>query len=157
MRTHAWKRRTALAALVLLVPLTLAPRTSFTLPSVDYNLVVSSQRGTIPVGGAQPVTFTAVSRTDEVIEQASLVITVSVDGDKAAAQVVAASQGCTVDGSRVACELGPIEARGEASVQVTARGLTKGMLLFDVVEGSAGEDFGTYRLDVTTKRRGASR
>ena len=146
MRMQSWRRRAAALALLLVVPLTLAPRTSWTLGSVMYDLVASTPRTVVRESTGVGLTLTALSRSDEA-EVVTLVMEIAVDGDKSAVDVVSASRGCLVDQSRVACTV-TVDPRGSTSLRVIARPLSKGQLVFDVDEGFGGEDFGTVAVDV---------
>ena len=143
---QSWKHRlTALAVLVVAL-LTLAPRTSWTLDSVMYDLAPRSPRPTVRINTGVPLNLMLTSRSDEATV-ARLAIDVTVDGQPSAADVAGASRDCAVTGTHVVCDV-PLKPRGEATVVVVGRALAKGQLLFNVTEGSGGEKFGTVTVEV---------
>lgn len=149
------KRWIPIVILLLLVPLTLAPRTSWTLDEVDYDLTAAA-RDSMRVKAAAPLTLRLLSRSDEVIDDAQLVIDVSVDG-KDAVHVVSASRGCAIEGSTVTCAVAPIAPRGQGVVRIVARPLMKGSLLYEVTEGNSGAEFGTAVVHVASSARATHR
>ena len=152
-----WKKSLAAVVLLLLLPLTLAPRTSWTLDSVEYDLATAIAQTSVRTGAGVPVKFELASRSDEVIEQAYLIIDLTVDGVKETAKVLSAPRGCTVTGGHAECLVGPIAARGSAVVTLVAAGSTKGTLLVAVTEGFSGEQFGTAQIPVVTAPRSSGR
>ena len=146
------KRWVATAALLLLVPLTLAPRTSWTIDSVMYDLAPASPRETVRPRAGVPLNLMIRSRSDDPIV-AQLVIDVAVDGAKDAVAIAGASRGCEVEAARVTCTV-DVAPRSTPSVTVTARPLFKGQLTFAVTEGFGGEDFGTVAVNVAAATRG---
>jgi hypothetical protein len=148
-------RRFATAALLLLaLPWTLAPRTSWTLDSVMYDLAPASPRDTVRPRAGVPLNLQINSRSDDPIV-AQLVVDVALDGDKAAVAVAGASSGCAIDGSQVTCTI-EVAPRGTPTVTIVARPLFKGQLTFDVNEGVSGEDFGTVAVNVVPAPRGGA-
>ena len=145
MRMRSWRRRAAALALLLLIPLTLAPRTSWTLDSVMYDLAPRSPRPTVRVNTGVPLNLLVTSRSDEATV-AHLEIDVTLDGSAEGADVAGASRGCSTTGTHVVCAV-PLKPRGEAAVTVVGRPLAKGQLLFNVTEGLGGEKFGTVAVD----------
>lgn len=146
------KRWLATAALLLLVPLTLAPRTSWTIDSVMYDVAPASPRETVRPRAGVPLNLLITSRSDDPIE-AKLVIDIAVDGATDAVSIAGASPGCQVDAARVTCTVS-VAPRSTPSVSVTARPLSKGQLTFAVTEGFRGESFGTVAVDVQPAERG---
>lgn len=151
------KRRLTAALLLLLLPLTLAPRTSWTLEEVDYNLTASFPRASARPKAAVPLRLTVLSRSDEVIDEARLVVELSLDGARDGSRLVGASDGCTVDGAVATCSVGPIEPHGTAAVTIVGRALDKGTLLYAVTDGFSGQEFGTAQIPVVPKNRQPAR
>lgn len=151
------RRRLTAGLILLLLPLTLAPRTSWTLDAVDYDLVASFARQSAAPKAAVPLRLTVLSRSDEVIEEARLIIDLSLDGKGGAAQLVGASDECVVDGLQAICSVGPVAPRGTASVTVVGRALGAGTLLYLVSEGFSGEIFGTAQMPISTPSRKSPR
>ena len=145
------KRWGSLLVLLLLVPLTLAPRTSWTLEEVEYDLTVATPRDAVRVNAAVPLTLRLLSRSDDVIEHALLVIDVAVDG-RDAVDVVAASAGCTISGTRVTCDVADIPAHGTGEVRIVLRALQKGLVTVAVEDGVSGGRFGTATFEAVTPR-----
>lgn len=153
---HNTARRWASAAvLLLLLPLTLAPRTSWTLDGVDYDLTAAT-RDSARTNAAVPVTFRLLSRSDQVIDDAALSILVSLDGTDAV-DIVRASSGCSIDGAIVTCAVAPIDPRGTGVVRIVARGLDKGALVYEVTEMTTDRVFGRATVEVVPAPRAGSR
>ena len=156
MRASSTRHLTA-ALLLLLLPLTLAPRTSWTLEDVEYDVATSLPRSSSTPRAAVPWRLTVLSRSDEVIEEARLVVDLSLDGARDGSRLVGASEQCTVDRAVATCSVGPIEPRGTASVTIVGRALHPGTLLYEVTEGLSGQEFGTAQVSVAAKKRTARR
>ena len=152
--TPSTRRRITALALLLALPLTLAPRTSWTIDAVMYDLAPASPRETVRPRAGVPLNLMIKSRSDDPIV-AKLVIDVALDGAKDAVRIAGASRGCDVDAPRVTCTVS-VAPRANPTVTIVARPLFRGQLTFAVTEGFDGEDFGTVAVDVVTPRRGGA-
>lgn len=148
------RRRITTLALLLILPLTLAPRTSWTIEGVMYDLAPASPRETVRPRSAVPLNLMLKSRSDDPIV-AKVVIDAAVDGAKDAVRIASASRGCEVEGPRVTCTVN-VAPRGTPTVTVVARPLVKGRLTFAVTEGFGREEFVTVAVDVVAPRRGGA-
>lgn len=144
-------KRWAVLLLLLLLPLTLAPRTSWT-TEAGYDLHLQTPREPVRVGAAVPLTLTVDSYSDEPV-LAELQILAAVDDAKETVQIVAASPGCTVTGGTVECLVGPVEPHGSQVVRLVARPLVAGPLTFDVLDVARVEALGRYGLEVLGEPR----
>ena len=132
------KRWTGLL-LLLLLPLTMAPRTSMNPEGGALAMTGVISRTTVRPGSAVTFVLQARNVSDAVLERAHVDILIGWEG-KSDTVKLAASQACTVthgEGGFVAsCPLGALDPDEQATVRVTARPLVGGMLSFQAVDES---------------------
>ena len=132
-------KRWTLVLFLLLVPFTMAPRTSLNPGSGSLDLTGIVSRTQVRPGSA--VTFVVQARnvSDATMERAHVNLVVGWDG-KSDLLTLLASQSCTLSGDAptftASCPLGELEPGEKATVRVTARPLVGGLLTFQAVEVS---------------------
>lgn len=141
------KRRSALL-LLLLLPLTMAPRTSFDGGRLDVD--VSTPRQSVRVGAVMPVTVTVTNDSPDTTEMTALVVTVLVDGLKDSVEVMTTSRGCLGTGTVAGCWLPPMEPSGTATVQLLARPQQAGRLMLEFSTRN-GDVLGSVTRDVVSR------
>ena len=130
-------KRWTLILFLLLVPFTMAPRTSLNPGSGSLALTGIVSKTQVRPGSA--VTFVVQARnvSDATMERAHVDVVIGWDG-KSDQLSLATSQNCTLTGEApsftASCPLGELEPGERATVRVTARPLTTGLLTFQAVE-----------------------
>jgi len=112
------KRWIAVAALLLLLPVTLAPRTSWPI-GAGWRAVVQTDTFEATTAPTSTLVFTAVPPTDW---STQTVLSVTITGGPW--ELVAASPGCTAGAGSVSCVLDPGSFRRDQKLRLTVRSLT---------------------------------
>lgn len=125
--------------LLLLVPLTMAPRTSMNPEGGSLALTGVISRTEVRPGSAVTFVLQARNVTDAALDRAHVDILVGWDR-KSDEIKLAASRSCTLSaaesGFTASCPLGALDPGEQTTVRVTARPLVAGVLTFQAVEGS---------------------
>lgn len=134
--------------LLVLVPFTMAPRTSLTPDPEVLALTAVLSKPTIKAGAVSSFVLQARNVSDQAVTDARLDVHVLWDG-KAGTLLVTASKGCRVGGgpedTLVSCAVGDIAPGEQVVVRVGARPTTGGLLQF---AASADLPFGPVPGDV---------
>ncbi|HVM13755.1 MAG TPA: hypothetical protein VM287_05435 [Egibacteraceae bacterium] len=151
------KRWTSLL-LLLLLPLTMAPRTSFDEGS-QYTVHVDTLSSWMRVNSATPVTVTVENLTHEdVTASVDLSVALHVKGAKVdnAVRILAATGGCTpASPTLLQCLISPVPAGGEQSAKMIVRASAVGELVINV--GGRDEKADPAVVQVTAPRRAGRR
>ena len=118
--------RWTVVALLLLVPLTLAPRTSVN--NEIWLLDVVTPRATTAVGAPMPVTVTLTNNTEEPMRLLPVTFVATVDGASGAAVIDTISRGCEADGDMAGCWVPSLEPDESATYRLLVRGTSPGLL-----------------------------
>lgn len=126
-------KRWSVALLLMLLPFTMAPRTSLTEGPSDLELHQIISRTTAMPGSAVTYLVQARNTTDAPIEEAVVEIVVTWDGK--ADLNLTTSRDCTTDTAGtttvVTCRLGTVQPDELRTVRVSARPAGPGLLIFD--------------------------
>ena len=133
-------KRWSLLVLLLLLPFTLAPRTSLNEGATEIALSGVVSRTSIRPGTTTTFVVQARNITDSVLERAEVDISVSWDG-KSDQLRLDASPICVVDPvaevTNVSCRLGELQPGEQRTMRVSARPSVPGVVVFDPSAGSA--------------------
>lgn len=131
-------KRWTVVLLLLLLPLTMAPRTSLNPDGGDLALTGIISRTQVRPGSAVTFVVQARNTTGATLERAQVNIFVGWDG-KSDALTLVASRACGTEavesGWLVTCGLVDLGADEQATLRVTARPLTAGELTFHATSG----------------------
>ena len=150
-------KRWTLVVFLLLLPFTMAPRTSLN-PGSDLALTGIISRTQVRPGSAVTFVVQARNATTAPLEKAQVEILVGWDGKSDQVQLLV-SRGCllnsTASGYSATCQFGTLEAGEQRTVRVTARPLVGGMLTFEAIgQSELAPVPGGQRIDVFVKGRG---
>ena len=148
--------RWTLVLLLLLLPFTMAPRTSVN-PDGTYEVSVDINKSTVKVGSALPVHVTAVNVTQErapvtFVLDIALSAGRSADPEKDAYEWVSLPSGCQVSSTTVTCTTAPIRPGKHAKVNMVIRPLAAGVLGVVVEPNGVDDRDRTVSVPVTAKR-----
>lgn len=150
-------KRWSLLVLLVLLPFTLAPRTSLNDGATEIALNGVVSRTSIRPGTTATLVVQARNITDSVLERAEVDVAVRWDG-KSDALRLGASPFCSVDPTaevtNVSCRLGDLQPGEQRTLRVSARPSLPGVIVFDTSAGSAlGPQPADRPIEVTVRGR----
>ena len=133
-------KRWSVVALLLLLPFTMAPRTSLNEGAPEIALTGVVSRTQIRPGNTATFVLQARNITDSVLQRVELDVAVRWDG-KSDQLRLTASPICVVDPvaevTAVSCRLGDLQPGEQRTIRVSARPTAAGAIVFDASAGSA--------------------
>ena len=120
-------KRWSLLLLLLLLPLTMAPRTSIL--GETFTIDVTTARDSVRVGSAMAVTVKITKVTDERTGLVPLTTAVTVDDTRGNAKLEAVSRGCTVGDSEIGCWIPPLDPDESVTLRFTVTPTRSGTIV----------------------------
>jgi hypothetical protein len=134
-------KRWSILLLLLLLPLTMAPRTSFDVG--DYSFAVSTPRETVRPGSSLPVTVTLTNIGTAPTALEAMVFTFTLDDLKESPLTVrAVSSGCMAAGMVVGCWIPPLDPADTTAVRMVVTPQQAGQLALRMTSRT-GVSYGT--------------
>jgi hypothetical protein len=133
-------KRWSVLLLLLLLPLTMAPRTSFV--TETFSVELNTARSDVRTGTEMAVSVKVTNVSADTTSLTPLFIPVTVDDQRDSVIVRAVSQGCTAAPSMVGCWIPELDPGESATLKFTIRPLTTGEIVFRFIL-SDGKELGS--------------